>query len=117
VIYSPVEEVRLPPPWNVRNVLVAGDAAHACAPHLTQGGAQALEDAVVLAEELAAADSVSSAIERFTERRAPRATRVQELAHTILAGEMNPDEEHRQTWPAKFGRLMGEANALLAVPA
>ena len=117
VIYSPVEEVLLPPPWNKGSILVAGDAAHACAPHLTQGGAQALEDAIVLAEELADGDAVSSTLAAFMRRRAPRATRIRELAHIILDGEMNPEPAHRATWPAQFGRLIGEANSLIAVPA
>ena len=117
VIYSPVEEVRLDAPWNRGRVLVAGDAAHACAPHLTQGGAQAFEDALVLAEELESARDVPGAIAAFSQRRARRAQRIQELSRIILDGEMNPAPDHRETWPAQFGKLMGEANALIATSA
>lgn len=53
IVYSPLEEVLLPSPWFLGRVIVLGDAAHACAPHLTQGAAMALEDAAVLADELA----------------------------------------------------------------
>jgi 2-polyprenyl-6-methoxyphenol hydroxylase-like FAD-dependent oxidoreductase len=56
VVYSPLHEVMLPTPWSSGRVVVCGDAAHACAPHLTQGAAMALEDAVVLADELDGAD-------------------------------------------------------------
>jgi 2-polyprenyl-6-methoxyphenol hydroxylase-like FAD-dependent oxidoreductase len=117
IVYSPIEEVSLPTPWHRGTVVVGGDAAHAFTPHLTQGGAQALEDAVVLADEMAEKDSVTAALEAFTARRAPRAARVQQLARDILDGETDADPGHREVWPAKFGRLMGEAKDLLASPA
>src|SRR4051794_19173754 len=57
VVYAPLSEVMLPAPWFKGRVLLCGDAAHACTPHITQGAAMALEDAVVLPEELAATDT------------------------------------------------------------
>ena len=44
----------LPPPWHRGRVLVIGDAAHTTTPHLATGAGIAIEDAVVLAELLAA---------------------------------------------------------------
>ena len=57
-----LEQGRLPPdrdrlgepPWQRGRVTLLGDAAHATSPHVGQGAAMALEDSVVLAEELAA---------------------------------------------------------------
>ncbi len=39
--------------WHAGRVVLVGDAAHATTPNLDQGGAQAIEDAYVLAEKLA----------------------------------------------------------------
>ncbi|MGW1412104.1 FAD-dependent monooxygenase [Streptomyces sp. NPDC002403] len=89
VVYSPLSEVLLPSPWFKGRVIVLGDAAHACAPHLTQGAAMALEDAVVLAEELDVPDrAVGAALESFMERRRGRVGLVQDVSHQILVGEM-----------------------------
>lgn len=89
IVYSPLSEVMLPAPWHKGRVLVCGDAAHACAPHMTQGAAMALEDAVVLAEELDRdGRRLDEALGAFVQRRYPRARFVQEVSHAILAGEM-----------------------------
>ena len=63
IVYSPLSEVLLPPPWHKGLVVLGGDAAHACTPHITQGAAMAIEDAVVLAEEVADADTIPQALE------------------------------------------------------
>lgn len=94
VVYSPLREVFLPPPWHKGRVVVAGDAAHACAPHITQGAAMALEDAVVLAEELAKATEVESALADYERRRYPRAKFVQDVSRGILDAEMATNEEN-----------------------
>jgi len=58
--------------------VLIGDAAHASPPHLGEGGAMAIEDAIVLAELLRAADTILDAIARFQARRQPRAHYVQQ---------------------------------------
>jgi salicylate hydroxylase len=66
------------PTWGRARTVLIGDAAHPMLPYLAQGGALALEDAVVLAHCLhAAADDPGAAVARFQERRARRARRVQ----------------------------------------
>jgi 2-polyprenyl-6-methoxyphenol hydroxylase-like FAD-dependent oxidoreductase len=87
VVYGVMEQVFLPLPWHVGRIVVAGDAAHACAPHLTQGAAMALEDAVVLAESLESHENVDEALEAFETRRYPRAKFTQDASLAILAGE------------------------------
>ena len=41
VVYRPVENVLVPPPWHRGRVVLIGDAAHAISPHCGQGAAQA----------------------------------------------------------------------------
>jgi 2-polyprenyl-6-methoxyphenol hydroxylase-like FAD-dependent oxidoreductase len=94
IVYSPLREVFLPPPWHKGRVVIAGDAAHACAPHITQGAAMALEDAVVLAEELARATDVEEALDAYEDRRYPRARFVQDVSRGILDAEMATNEEN-----------------------
>ena len=89
VVYSPLHEVMLPLPWFSGRIVLGGDAVHACAPHLTQGAAMALEDGVVLADELDGADDVEAALRRYGERRFPRAKLVQDASHGILEQEMS----------------------------
>jgi 2-polyprenyl-6-methoxyphenol hydroxylase-like FAD-dependent oxidoreductase len=89
IVYSPLSEVLLPSPWYKGRTIVLGDAAHACAPHLTQGAGMALEDAVVLAEELAVPDrEVAASLQAFMKRRYDRVKLVQDVSHQILFGEM-----------------------------
>ena len=61
-----------PPTWGAGRAVLIGDAAHSMAPPLALGGAMAIEDAIVLAEELANASDLDVAIARFTARREPR---------------------------------------------
>ena len=74
-------------------MVIAGDAAHACMPHTTQGAAMAIEDAVVLADEVDSDRPVPTSLEAFTARRHPRVRRVQEVSRAILDGEMLIDSE------------------------
>jgi 2-polyprenyl-6-methoxyphenol hydroxylase-like FAD-dependent oxidoreductase len=59
--------------WSRHNVALLGDAAHAMTPNLGQGGAQAIEDAFVLAEQLGQARSVAEALESYERIRMPKA--------------------------------------------
>jgi 2-polyprenyl-6-methoxyphenol hydroxylase-like FAD-dependent oxidoreductase len=94
VVYSPLSEVFLPSPWFKGRVIVCGDAAHACCPHITQGAAMALEDSVVLAEELDTDRPLAEILKAFSERRYPRARFVQEVSRGILDAEMQVTHEN-----------------------
>lgn len=87
VVYGPLHEIRVPVPWYRGRVVLAGDAVHACTPHLTQGAGMALEDAVVLAEELDADRPVVESLAAYGARRHPRTTFVQDASRAILDGE------------------------------
>lgn len=71
--------------WCNGRVVLIGDAAHASSPMMGQGGSLAVEDAVVLAESLRAADSVDRALEDYVVRRSPRIRWVREQSR--IAGE------------------------------
>ena len=54
VVFRPVMAVFVERPWYRDRVVLIGDAAHATSPHVGQGAAMAIEDALVLAEEVTA---------------------------------------------------------------
>ncbi len=69
--------------WHTERVVLIGDAAHAMVPHQGQGANQTIEDAIVLADELAEvqrADGLASALRHYTERRRRRTAAVQWLS-------------------------------------
>lgn len=59
--------------WHAGRVVLLGDAAHPMTPNLGQGAGQAIEDAVVLDECLAASSSIEEALTRYEQRRVARA--------------------------------------------
>lgn len=63
--------------WHTARVVLIGDAAHAAPPHMGEGGSLALEDALALADLLAAGDE-GNVLATFEERRRPRVEWVQE---------------------------------------
>lgn len=85
VVYKPLEAVFVDEPWYRGRVLLIGDAAHATTPHLGQGAGMAIEDAVVLAEELTAGGELEDQLQRFMGRRFERCRFISEMS--LLAGE------------------------------
>jgi 2-polyprenyl-6-methoxyphenol hydroxylase-like FAD-dependent oxidoreductase len=72
IVFRPLEGFFLPPPWHRGHVLLIGDAAHPTTPQLASGAGMAVEDALVLAEEVARAASVPEALLAFMARREER---------------------------------------------
>jgi 2-polyprenyl-6-methoxyphenol hydroxylase-like FAD-dependent oxidoreductase len=72
VVYRPLEALLMPAPWYRGRVLLIGDAAHATTPHMGQGAAQAVEDAVVIGELLAQDGAPEQQFEAFMKRRYER---------------------------------------------
>ena len=111
VNYTWFETHVLPAPWNRGRVVLIGDAAHSCPPTLAQGGAQALEDAAVLAELLLAADTLDDDLwAAFTARRHARAAAVVEAS--VQLGQWLLDHEQ-----GDVPGLMGRIAALVTEPA
>lgn len=59
--------------WSKGRVVLLGDAAHAMTPNLGQGGAQAIEDAWVLADQLARQPTAAEAFASYARIRMPKA--------------------------------------------
>jgi 2-polyprenyl-6-methoxyphenol hydroxylase-like FAD-dependent oxidoreductase len=91
IVYRPFEEMLLPSPWYRGRVVLVGDAAHAMTAHIAQGAAMAIEDAVVLAEELATEPSLPEALNGYMERRYERCKSLVGIAHELARGEMEND--------------------------
>lgn len=90
VVYRPLEACIMPDPWYKGRVVLIGDAAHSATPHLGQGAAMAIEDAVVLTEELADRD-VPQALRAFMDRRFERARLVGTSSIQLGEWEMHPE--------------------------
>ena len=85
VVYRPLEACVLPAPWYKGRVVLIGDAAHSATPHLGQGAAMAVEDAIVLAEEYAAGGAIEARLAKFMDRRFERAKYIAQ--NSIQLGE------------------------------
>lgn len=81
--YTAVEEVHLPLPWSIGQIGLIGDAAHASTPFMGQGGAMAVEDALVLAESLSSDLQVAQALQSFGDRRFERCSYAQEESRKV----------------------------------
>ncbi|MCK9801135.1 2-polyprenyl-6-methoxyphenol hydroxylase [Pseudomonas chlororaphis] len=92
VVYKPMEVVFVDEPWFNGRVLLIGDAAHATTPHLGQGAGMAIEDAVVLGEELTAGGSLHEQLQRFMARRFDRCQFISESS--VLAGDKEMQRDH-----------------------
>jgi 2-polyprenyl-6-methoxyphenol hydroxylase-like FAD-dependent oxidoreductase len=90
VVYRPLEALLVPEPWYRGRILLIGDAAHATTPHMGQGSAQAVEDAVVLAELLDGGQPVEAALASFMERRYERCKFIVESSLQIGEWEQRP---------------------------
>src|SRR3954470_5348155 len=90
VNYTWFETHVLEGPWNRGRVVLVGDAAHTCPPTIAQGGAMALEDAVVLAELLTERDTLDQDLwDAFTARRFERAKTVVDASNQLAQWQLD----------------------------
>lgn len=108
--YRPLEALLLPLPWSAGRIGLIGDAVHATTPHLASGAGLAIEDGLVLADELAAASDVAEGWQAFAQRRWERARMVVETSVQLGRMELAHADGGEQT------RLFGEATAALTQP-
>jgi 2-polyprenyl-6-methoxyphenol hydroxylase-like FAD-dependent oxidoreductase len=71
--------------WHRGRIVLLGDAAHPMTPNVGQGGCQAIEDAVVLDEALAAHDDLEAALAAYERRRVMRANGIVTAARRLGA--------------------------------
>jgi 2-polyprenyl-6-methoxyphenol hydroxylase-like FAD-dependent oxidoreductase len=88
VVYRPLEGMMLYGDWHVGRVVLLGDAVHATTPHLGQGAGLAIEDSIVLAEEIAAHDDPAAAFPAYRNRRFERCRYIVEKSHAICRGQL-----------------------------
>ncbi|MFE7587949.1 FAD-dependent monooxygenase [Kitasatospora sp. NPDC057512] len=112
VVYSRISQVTVEEPWHVGRIVLAGDAAHASTPHLAQGAAMAVEDALVLAQSLDAEDTVPAALTAWEARRRPRAMWVQALSRAVLKQETGTATTPEEDELLKVG-IPGAAHVLV----
>ena len=110
IVYRPVYSLLVPSPWYRGRILLIGDAAHATSPHVGQGAAMAIEDAVVLSEEVTSSDDLRGALDRFMARRFDRCKRICEISRQL--GRWEIEEAH----DADFVGLTIESVMLTAAP-
>ncbi|MGA5265691.1 FAD-dependent monooxygenase [Streptomyces lydicamycinicus] len=110
VVRRPVLTAFLEGAWNQGNSVVIGDAAHAPAPQMASGAALAIEDGLVLAEELGRHESVGAGLEAFVRRRRQRCRTLVETS-VAIAG-LEHAQRHREAYP-----LTDAGHRLMAEPA
>ena len=111
VVARPMEVIFLKDqPWHKGRVVLLGDAVHASTPHLAQGAGMAIEDAMVLAEELAGADTPESAFDAYRARRFKRVAHVAE--NSVKIGEM----QMGKILPFDVGALTGQTIGMMCEP-
>ncbi|BEP38601.1 FAD-dependent oxidoreductase (plasmid) [Variovorax sp. V59] len=110
VVYRPLEALLLPRPWFRGRIVLIGDAVHATTPHLASGACIGIEDALVLAQELARHGDPAPALAAFEERRWERCRMV--VQNSARLGEIEiaggDKDEH--------ARVMRESLMALAEP-
>lgn len=88
VVYKPLECLMLEGAWHRGRVVLLGDAVHATTPHLGQGAGMAIEDSIVLADELARADAPEAAFEAYHRRRAERCGYIVRASRSICDAQL-----------------------------
>ena len=110
VNYRPLEVLLHPSPWYRERVVLIGDAAHATTPHLASGAGMAIEDGIVLAEEIQSQPTLEGALRNFMSRRFERCRLV--IDNSVKLGQI----EMSHGSPIEHSRLMSEALGALRQP-
>jgi 2-polyprenyl-6-methoxyphenol hydroxylase-like FAD-dependent oxidoreductase len=87
VVYKPLKWIFLDGAWHKGRVVLLGDAVHTTTPHLGQGAGMAIEDSIVLAEELAAHADLESAFTAYRARRFERCKYIVDASRAISYGQ------------------------------
>ena len=82
IITTEIEELWLDD-WCRGNIVLLGDAVHAMTPNIGQGAGMAMEDAAVLAEELAGNAKIGDALASYAGRRKPRVETVMRISRQV----------------------------------
>ena len=116
VNYRILETLKMPAPWYKNRVVVLGDAAHTTIPQLGSGAALAIEDAVVLTEELQKEGEVEEIFEQYMKRRYERCMMVVDVSETLGSWELLEYNDQPLPEGANMGMLMGKTGMALTAP-
>jgi 2-polyprenyl-6-methoxyphenol hydroxylase-like FAD-dependent oxidoreductase len=95
IITTEIEELWIDD-WTRRRVALLGDAAHALTPNIGQGAGMAMEDAAVLAGELAGTAEIEHALANYVGRRRGRVQTVMRVSREV--GEDGQREGRLACW-------------------
>lgn len=107
--YRPLAAACQPKPWYNGRIVLVGDAVHATTPHLASGAGMAVESAIVLAEELARADSVDAALLDYQERRFDRCKDV--IDSSVAIGKLQLEHGRPDQIAGLMEGALGRLNA------
>lgn len=110
VVYRPLDVLLMEQPWHKGRVVLLGDAVHATTPHLGQGAGLAIEDGLVLAEEMATADRIEDALAAYFARRFDRCAAIVRSSLAICKGQLG------EAPPVDNAKATAEMFALTAQP-
>ena len=104
VVYRPLEWKFLSGPWHRGRVVLLGDAVHATTPHLGQGAGMAIEDSIVLAEEIDRHTDTEAAFAAYHARRFPRCKYIVEASLGLCRSQLGtgPKVDQAQATQAMF---------------
>ena len=105
VVYRPLEWLLVEGPWHSGRVALLGDAVHATTPHLGQGAGMAIEDSLVLAEELARHADIGAALDAWRARRFERCEYIVHASLAICMGQLGqgPPVDNAKATAEMFG--------------
>jgi 2-polyprenyl-6-methoxyphenol hydroxylase-like FAD-dependent oxidoreductase len=110
VVYRPLEWLMLEGDWHKGRVVLLGDAVHATTPHLGQGAGLAIEDAIVLADELSKASTPIEAFSKYRDRRFERCDYIVKASLEICLGQLG------QGPLVDVGKATAESTAVVSKP-
>ena len=110
VVYRPLESMLVTGAWHKGRIGLLGDAVHTATPHLGQGAGMAVEDAIVLADELERRDTVEAALIAYRNRRFDRCAYIVNASLAICHGQIGKGP------PVDNGKATGEMFAQVAQP-
>ena len=110
VVGRPMEVILIEGEWHKGRVVLLGDALHAATPHQGQGAGMAIEDALVLADEIEGSDDLETAFKAYKARRWHRVEQVAVTSIKIGDAQMGKIE------PVDVGALTAQTLKLVAEP-
>ncbi|MFD9892421.1 FAD-dependent monooxygenase [Amycolatopsis sp. NPDC059027] len=97
VVRRPVQTAFVDTAWSDGTSVVIGDAAHAPSPQMASGAALAIEDGLVLAQELDRYEDIRKALEAFTGRRRERCSVL--VKTSVAIARLEQEQRHRDAYP------------------